>query len=274
MNALNYAVKKVKQAIPMQILSRVYGGSQRGFNARSVDSALRDSIACYLLEDLSLHGGEEISLSTGDADGVYIDDNIATYHYSRSKLGGRSIVTVTDFSEGYAVIGGSCRYGCDWEGHDTGDIDSIYGKAYEEAQMLTLADNPRHPGGTSRVRIRGENTIQILDVQHPPHGFFTVIIGHESDFSDLPPKTLPYFAKVAVVAIKAEIYTNYVLTLGEGDISRGYELTGVATIINSYEDAIEKYEEYKARWEAVMTGSDTRRTEDHILSQISPLDIR
>lgn len=92
--------------------------------------------------------------------------------------------------------------------------------------------------------LRDGNTI----VLNPPQNNFipwviTVRLCYDDAFSNMPAPLLEPFSKVVLCAVKAYIYTQLYLRIENNMVLRGAEIGAIKTIVDSYADANEKYEE-------------------------------
>ena len=291
MNIIDYALHEIRAQIPPQLLEKAYSFKDSyGFQAKSVEDYIRSNILeCRVLTDCNILGGMEMYVETTRASNIKQVKDTSLYTFEPATWKGNGLISVTDFrsqlgsygcGSGGCTAGGGNFAGCSSEGTmqqqscEGGGLNALYGDALKHAQYgYNRKVNLHNIGGSSLLRVIGDNTIGILNTQYPPMGVFTVIIGHDKELRDMGRRDAIYFSRMAVAAVKADIYNTVLLTLGQGDASRGFILTSVSDVINSYSDEEAKYQELRLGWGARAFEADPLRMDEFINDQISPLDI-
>ena len=76
------------------------------------------------------------------------------------------------------------------------------------------------------------------------------------------------FGKLCVVAAKIYIYNKLIIKLDEGYVLGGHNISVIKSKIESYEDAIEKYEELLEEWFKIEFMNDTTAYREFIELQV------
>lgn len=272
MDLIQHALAEVKAQISPQLLARTYNNPDDfGFQVTSINDYIKKNIiTCRVLRDCNILGGQEMYIETRRATKIKQMRETSIYIYKASDWMGNGLITVTDFRSGNMSPYGGCSSG--GTSGPPGDA-GILGDAYKHAEFQARRKEEAYDiGGSSLVRIIGDNAISIQNTLVPPIGVFTVIIGHNPDLTDMGRRTAIFFSKMVVAAVKADIYNTTLLSLAEGDASRGFILTSISDVVNSYSDAEEEYQDYRLRWGARAFENDPLRHDEFVKDQISTLD--
>lgn len=276
MNITQYALDSLKYAIPPQMLEKASKVKDEYGLTQTIDSYIRDRILCRVIQDTNISGGQEMYLHTDKASTIRMVDTTALYVFPDAAFKGNKLISVTDFASVTGWSTGCC-------GSDDGDsyttaqrydeVGMPWGDAYVHADVEYRRKTAFNAGGTARSKLVGTNGIAIVNVPRPPTGEFTLIVSHDTDLADMPPKTSFYFAELLRAAAKAHFYNDYILTLGQGDASRGYILDEFTQLIQRWEDQEEKYMELRSGWGKVAREADPERMVNHIESMIGFTDL-
>ncbi len=255
MNAVTYAIKNVGFHIPREILNLGLMDTERyGFIASSLETMIHDLIVRpRVLIDCNLVGGMQIIVPLIKCK-ILKNDLVGTVLEVPKKLtNGRSIMSCDSIVSSGNVITSREDNQIDTSQQFSKMLDNTSGISVIQSADITLV-------GDNRVFINYQQ-INITDM------YLKVIVEHDSNMSNLQPRSYPAFAKLVLYAVKAYIFNSLQVSLGKGYIYQGHELSVVRDIIDKYEDANNDYQEYLTIvFEKILFMSDDTRMGSYISS--------
>lgn len=257
MLALRKAVDEIKWSIPKDILNEVF--LPKTFSIRNTPVGLDDQILSLVIRprvlvDADLVGGTEAFVNLEGVPAQRLDAYLTVYNIPKDRTQGRSITAVTSVSFLSASL-----------------ITSVPGfqlfnpctvtPMMQAGQAVFDAMNSVPVSSTAKVRLVGENTILIQDSMPPAgHGFVRCTIANEENLGNIQIRYVPLFAEWCVLACKAFIYNEYIITLDRGFINGGQELGKFRDIVESYADANEQYIDFrKTKWQKAAFMNDREK---------------
>jgi hypothetical protein len=240
MNPVMKAIDEVKYNIPDEILRLVF--VERSNRWRQTPESIDDKIMALvirprLLVDCSLLGGAEIYVPLVGLLADRVDDMTLVYRIPKTLTNGRSILSVLNitFSDLSRL---------------TNQVSGLTGIAGLQQSMYLQAGNAvmdTHAAlpitSTARVQLIGENTVMVKDSAIlPPNVYLRCKVADDDNMNHLQLRSYRAFTKAAIYAVKAFIYNNRVVAMGQAELQGGGELGVIKSIIEGYADANELYE--------------------------------
>lgn len=264
MDPVSNAIRKLKLAIPKEILSEAF--SPRRYDAtrqaRYRDTAMIGSLDAQIRKqvidgqvspDVNLCSGVETTVPLTTAEREYLDSWNIVYRIPKSVTGGRTITAA------YEVV-----YGVGFS--NQGFFSPLQAGAsplISAGQRILNATMGSGSVSTHYVSIIGENTILVNDVtQLQGSAYLRCMLTHEPNFANLKPAYYSAFAELVVLATKAFVYNELVIKLDEGENKAGQTLGRFREILDGYADSYQLYSEYlDEKWPklATMNSTETSR---------------
>lgn len=270
MNILTHVCKRIKSAIPPQILSRFMRPMKHGqvrhdpFGMANIDNYIIEKIIygrvvpdCDILDG----GAAEALIPLAGLPIERIDKDKYIIYIPRHLTNGRSIVSalalvlygVENTGNGFgSMMMGMSRFGnngCQ-NSNNLGPINAI-GKAY---QPLAYTQ-------TTNVKIVDEDTVLVEDIMMPsPNSYLRCMLSHDKELTSISMPAWRYFADLCILATKSYIYNNFIIDIDMAELVGGQEIGRFKDIIESYSDAEELYNNYlDEKWRKVQFMADEAR---------------
>jgi hypothetical protein len=258
MNPVNKAIADVKFKIPLDILNAAFLPRQFGQRPLPVnlDTLIRQKVfEPRVRVDCGLTGGNMISIPLGSITPEYVDLYNLIYKIPKQLTGNRSITKVLDLTVGYGSVMGTTNMGL--EGASP-MLDAMSG--------VIAAVSPIPIVSTAYVEIIAENTVLVSDtMQFPLNAYLRCMVDYDPDFTKLKPQTIPKFSKLVEFAVKAYIYNELIIPIGQGQLYGGMDLGKFKEIVETFSDANDNYETYlKDIWPTVAILDDTESRRRHL----------
>lgn len=259
-NPISKATQEIKYRIPRQILQKVFVDGTtywRPTAASSIEAQIENLvIRPRVLVDLNLISGQEVLISL---EGLAFENpyQMTTVIFiPKSRTQGRRINSVRNVSFFSAASMGGLYGGLTGGFAGSGMQDSTASVAVTAGLMASFDKIPQT--STSRVSLIAENTILINDgLIVPAHSFLRCILENDDQLSNLPLRSYRYFSNLVEYAVKAYIYNEMVVTMGQGELFYGQELGRFKDIVDSYADANQNYQDYlREKMESTMLMAD------------------
>lgn len=246
MDAVSYAVTKVRQTIPRQLLDEAFKPQRYDpfRNTRRYDNVLTQSIddliKIKVIEgmvslDLDQFAGTEDLLDLTLATHSIYDPWNTIYKFDSRALGDRNISKVHEVIYGLNVGHGSTSYG--GLGPTRGMLNSV-------SRDVSRATTGVGSTGTAYVELIGPNTILINDMStFSAYSKVRCTLSFDSTFSEIKPAYRKDFADLVVCAAKAFIYNTLIIDVDEGVIRSGKTIGMFKQILDSYADQMQIYDE-------------------------------
>lgn len=236
MNAISYAISRIKQQIPQAVLKATFNDSHANNFAIAVstDSKIREEVINNrVMVDCNLVGGAEVTIALRNCRHERVQPSVHVYTIPKDLTQGRTIISALSvaFANG-GIAGNMAPYGV------ANELDNA-------AKMQVAAISSIPYVSDARCSVIGENVVLI---EHPDmtvaNLYLRCVIENDSHMQHLNAKSWPNFAKLCVLACKAEIYNRNVIQVDMGKMVGGQELGAYKDTIDSYSDMQEMYEEF------------------------------
>ena len=122
-------------------------------------------------------------------------------------------------------------------------------------QSHTFADSPPRPN----VHLLSGDLVRLSPSQHSAITWvLSCRIAYDKEFTNLNTSAIDTFANLCVAAVKAYIYNVLVIPLGKAYVQGGYEIGEFKAIVDSYSDAITRYNELLTDFAGTLMLDSTR----------------
>ena len=248
MNPVSNAVSEIQRVIPSQILTEVFGREDyrnwRRTAPVSVDEMIKSKVLRpRVLKDCNLVGGRHVDISLeglpvyeqGDEDMYAV-----IYEIPPQRTGNREILSVLSvnyfpFNSTGGVL--AAAYG---------SMSSIAQSDAEGAgqRVMESFGNVPHISSAS-VELIGYNTVIIRDQMRSTFVYrLRCVVANEENLSNLSVRSYNVLAQACILAVKSHIYNQLTIRIDQGILEQGQPLGQFKAIVDKYEDAEEKYQEY------------------------------
>lgn len=256
MNAIQYALNDIRNHIPPQVLNRVFGVRnipssfqhyQPYQDHQSVDATIRAEVIEKRVNiDCNLSGSLQVAIDLRGVPYEQIDHGTRVFRIPYEKTAMRRIVSVSslNYISNYGI--GSHNL------HATGDILSAMTDLVRSLSSMPVVS-------TAHCQIIGDNVVMVRDnAQHISDQLaMMALIEHDQNMNDLNPGIYMLYSQLVVLATKAYIYNQMVITLDQGQLMAGQELGRIREVIDEYRDANEQYLEILTeRWRKASRTND------------------
>lgn len=260
LTAADYAVSKIKLAIPKEILEKTFIDQVSRFktvrSAVNLDTLIKNKVIREIvLTDCNLIGANEIDIAIMSSWCQIIDSNNCIVRIPKSHTQNRTITEVTQATylpqTGYLMPYGSMQ-------------------AISDRTVATnkLLNNIRDPiiAGTVDCEVVGENVISVIGAGTiPSNMFLTVMVEHDEQMSKLRKAAYFNFAQLCILACKSYIWSNRIIEMDKAEVHGGYQLNRFTSVIEGYEDAYDQYIEYfNEKWKKTSYMADPARNKKHL----------
>lgn len=256
-NALNLALGRIHQLIPVEILE--YAFSNRPAGVSIDEQILTHIIRGQVLKDANIYGGrsKQIVLRpeyreelTRNIDDAYM--NTGMHSLYRIPPEARDNVAISEV-ETITFRGNYAGYVPNTNGWAGGVNLNTLGQAVLESH--TFAASPPRP----TVELLSGDLVKLTPSQHSQQIWVvTCRLCYDEDFTNLNTSSLDTFADLCVAAVKLYIYTRTIVQLDRSTVEAGYEIGTFKDIISGYSDAEERYKELRAELAGAMILSPDR----------------
>lgn len=244
-NAIEIALVKIHSTIPPEILEYAFMNRELRNEVVSLDEMILQKVIRYrVIKDMNTEGGKfkEILLRHSYMEPLHrdYDDNMmhtgkwSVYRIPPEAREGRPIVEVTNLKFRGAYAG--------YQPYSTGYIGG--------ANLTTLAQGvlDAHTFQTTppipNVELLSGDLVRLTPSQH--HGTIWAMncrLAYDECLTNLNTSAIQPFADLCVFAVQAYIFTNTTIMLDKAYIMNGYQIGQFKTIIDSYAEANQKYDE-------------------------------
>jgi len=241
----------------------------------TVEERIRqDVIESRVLEDINIVGGMSLDLHTSSASVIHDDGGGVAYHFSDDHLHGHRIISAHIFTQNTnsdisTSIELSSNHGSKFSGNPgmgtsfgdtcsdaTGDITGFSQNKEIMTAQRKLANSVQIPDTQIQLRMVAVNTILMQNVSDPREGWFNVLVTNDEHLNNIEPKSWRAFATLCQLAVKAHIYNELELTIGEAAIMNGQLNDRLSNYISKLEDSEELYQEALVKWEKIAFMND------------------
>lgn len=254
MTAIDTAIRRI-MTIPREVLHQAFMPKRYDPTRRtrfydnatplSLESLIRDQLIYgRVLPDINLVSGTEVALYLKDAQTEKLDIYNSIYRFGDEATGGRTITSVFEITYGYqnsTLIGGYNGYG---------NYNNQQSQLLKSTRDIINATKGAPTQSTSYLQLIGHNTVLVSDVSPiQNYGLLRCMVTNDPNLNNLKPAYQIAFAKLALLATKAYVYTALVIELDEGMLRGGQQIGRFREIVDSFADADEMYMEELDNWQ-------------------------
>lgn len=261
MDALKKAIYEVKRRIPPRVLEKAFTPAHSSW-FRPSESNLDEQILSLVvrprvLVDCDLVGGVEAMIPIGDLPFDKTDNTTSIVRIPKDRTEGKSITSVLHvaFLSMSNANGWSALMGLGTNpNYDYAENGSVMGAALG---VLSAVDKIPVTS-TANAQLIAENVIMIRDVINTPaNSYLRCILTNDPDLNNIQPRSYMHICKLIEFAVKSYIYNETIVDIDTAELQGGFNLGVVKTIIESYADAEQNYQDYlKDKWRAVAMMND------------------
>lgn len=140
---------------------------------------------------------------------------------------------------------------------------------FMESDTLRIIDNGPNIVGTVSTELRkmsGENTILMtnFDDQDIDRWAMEVMLGHDGEFSGIPPSYHLKFANLCVLAVKSYLSVHQSSVLDVAESNGGVSISSLRRHLERFEGAADSYDEELAKWKKFSQMYDDNADTDFI----------
>jgi len=243
MNAVAYAVARIKHRIPEKVLTFAYLDDYG--QVETIESIMEGVIKRGPIMDSNLMSGVQMNIPLKEsyviAKGAYGEKTVSI---PDDVLRGRTITSALSVTQSHTVTG---------RGYASA---SIYVGSDVLESATKMYGNSSSPGiiTTANLEVIGHSTVAILDHIGMLDGFtMNITVENESKMTNMNDRAKMAFMQLCTFAIKADIYNKSIVKMEEGEIVQGHRLGKTKEIIDSYSDAdTQYYEFFEDKWRKVL----------------------
>lgn len=269
--AINAALKRITDRIPAEILKRTFRGNQYTtyYNVESIESVItREVIRGTVIPDCSLHGGTEINIP------------ILAEWVQRFDIPPRMVISIPPEARQMqeivsVLIVGYSNIGMSYQGYLPNGMNPVgMSQSLNYARMAMDSASSIQPLVCSALKVTPDGGgIVVLDaptrVTMPLCA--SVVLGHDSNMSDIGPRIVPLFARLCEFATKMYIYTHIDISVDRAELEGGASIGRFADRMREYAEAADEYDRIlEEEWYASTTYDNPISKEKFIKSMIGP----
>ena len=259
MNAVGYALNRIKLAIPPEILTIAfseYNAVSKG--VVSLDEHIMSNvIRPIVMVDCNVVGGIETTIPLNKCPINFLTNREFIVSIPKELTNGKNIVTLLSLVS-----------------------NVLYNQATSFTDMSPLQSagmNMMNNVGTenivqtSRLELIADNLVLIADPTiHLVDGVLRCMIENMNNMENINPRSFDAFAELCIKATKTWIYNYMVVKLNKGYVYGGHELSVVSDIINGYSDSYNEYREYlNSKWGKIAFINNSVGMDRYVRSMLS-----
>lgn len=244
MSNAQYLIDYIQRVIPKEILQAAFCSPRLpGQIPLSIDRMILDQIIVrWVLADLNLISGQEVHIDLSLCPTQSLPGG-TLFHIPQSATLGKEITSVLSVSHGYGTPGSN----------------------QNPANGLSTIQKPI----TTRAYITAPNALFVEGTFPAAILWARVVIAHDNDLGDLSPRALPLLAELTEQAAKAYVYNELIIRIDSAATQSGVTLSSLASIVESYSDALQLYTEMKnTKWRPSSILHDPVSKRRHITRQM------
>lgn len=128
-------------------------------------------------------------------------------------------------------------------------IMDVIGVIDTELVAVNTSINEQFGGVNAQTTVRAylvnRHTVSISNEFFSNDGYLELTLAYDERMKEIMPNSYPVIAEAFILATKADIYNELVITMDEGALYYGYDISSIRTEIEKYSDARELYEAHK-----------------------------
>lgn len=258
LNPIQKAISDVKAKVPLDLLMAAFVRREFGQSVvpYSLDSLIRTKvIEGRVRQDCNVVGGNEQIIPLAGLRPEHVDRFSYVFRIPKSMTQNRSIIQVLSLSMGHGNSNGSMNLGIQG-----------YSQLLDAASAVMASHAAIPMVSTARCHLIAENTVLITETMAlAPNSFLRCMLEYDDEFSTMRPQTVRPFTRLVELAVKAYIYNELNIPVGEGQLVGGMELGQFRTVLEGYADSEDLYQAFIDEvWQRVALLDDGPRRERHL----------
>jgi hypothetical protein len=273
MDAIRKALSDVKFRIPKALLQRTFVDRYSRYipTTSGIDDQIEQLVVRgRVMVDCDLVGGVQMTIPLAGIEAQVFDNYTNVFRIPKSLTQGRSIVSA--MSVQYVSAPQLLSY----NGQNMAGVGVLTSPA-EATPWNTLMGQVANTfdsipiTSTTNVRLIADNTISVQNGINAGAGAYLLcMVANDANMSNIHPRSYRNFSELVVWAVKAYIYNQLVIDVDAGELQGGFNLGMFKTVLESYSDADEAYQNYlKDVWRKVALMNDDASYQRLIRSRIS-----
>lgn len=266
MQPIATALSEVKMRIPRQILNEVF--TEKSYNYRLVPASIDEQILNKVIRPrvlvmANIVGGTEVNIPLEGLAPEMIDTYTAVYHIPKSRTNGRSIMSVLSIGYNNMNLQNTASV--------MGSVNPFSITPVSMAQMAVQDSYSAAPNiSTAKVELVAENTVLVKELSTYTTGaYLRCMLENEENLNNIQMRTIFHFCKLVELAVKAYIYNEYIITMGQAQLSGGQDLGKFKDIIENYADSDELFQTYiEEKWMKIAFMNDNTQMTRFLKLQI------
>lgn len=260
MDIVRSAIAEVKRRINRHVLDKAFLKPNSWYQINA-QATVEDQINTLVIRprvmfDCNLVGGITALIPLA---GLPVDrpaNNIAIIKIPKERSYGKSIISVSNVN--YYDISVTGLFGSLPGFGYSNLLDGSDGSAVMSSATSVLAALDNIPiTSTSNVTLIGENTIRLMDIfTMPSNSVLRCYLENDENLANIQPRSWPEFFKLVEFATKAYIYNELIVDLDTSELQGGQALGVFKSIVESYSEAEQNYQDLLKSWRAVAFMND------------------
>lgn len=253
-NAINYTLGRLLGRgaieIPRQVLEV---GFRDEWLDRSAPITLENKILNWVIKervikDMNLFHGEEIMIDLSNVDAYSSNDYARIYNIPPELTNFREIMSVNHVS--YVPFGQIIGHR---GGSNLAMVPMVTNDLVTASSQVMNSVSAVPNMSTARCDLVGYNIVRITDRQRLQNAYvLNCYVTNDNYLSNIPPRAYPKFADACILAVKAYLYNQLVILMGEHYLQRGQELGIFKQVVEKWETAAEDYRLFlEEQWNVV-----------------------
>ena len=278
MNALLYAVGRIKYQIPAELLhyGLTYGEDTQLFHMSSMDEKIMMKIMRpIVLIDANIVGGVEHTIALDGISPAFTEPFYTVYAVPPDKVMGKEILSVQSvcYLPSTGFTGMDAQFGLAGGLYTHSLTNASSGMSVMNvASRIGNAASGTGMNFNAAVELVARNTVAIhAHIRTLASYALRLTLENDTNLNNIQPKSYGALGDLAVLAAKQYIYNKLIVPVNSGYLSGGQELGIFKSVLESYSEAYEQYRIFlETKWKPVAYMNDVKWHHDFIGSMIAP----
>lgn len=262
MNPITNAITNLKYRIPQPILEKAFfpvqhqWGGYHPHSLESLDYRIRESvIEPRVLVDCNLVGGMEAVIPLRTIRPQYYPPSQTVWEIPLNLTQNRPITRVYSIVQDNQGFAPHSYYA---NQQQSAYHEASYGLLYSNVSIPQVSD--------ANISLIGENTV-LAHVHYSSTDLLVLrcVIENDEQFNNLPASSHHAFYTLVEYATKSHIYNTLIIAIDEGELAGGRTLGRFSSIVESYADAEELYQQFlQEHWRKIAIFADPIGRKRHV----------